>query len=118
MFYLAGAESLSDNEEMANAAIDAAIASSEFLIWSFAFGLSITVFAGFRASRAAGVLHLRHGGWTALVSAALGLLFLLVPDFDSTPPNPLWYDALSIGLMVPAGVLGGWLASRGTESAV
>ncbi len=117
VFYLAGAEALSDDEETATQAIDAAVASPDLLLWSFVLGLSITVYASFRASRAAGTLHLRHGGWTAVVSAVLGFLLLLVTGGDSSPANPLWYDALSLGLMVPAGVLGGWLASREVESA-
>ncbi len=66
MLYLAGAAALSDDEETATQALNAALASPDFLLWSFVLGLSITVYAGFRASRAAGTLHLRHGGWIGL----------------------------------------------------
>ena len=112
IFYLAGAEPSSGDEEISDQALDAAMASPEFLLWGFAVGLSITAYASFRASRAAGTLHIRHGGWTAAVSAVLGLFFLFLPGSDSVPPAPLWYDALSLALMFPAGLLGGWFASR------
>ena len=111
MFYFAGAEALTDDEEVANQAIDAAVASSEFLLWSVVLGLLVTVYTGFRASRAAGAFYLRHGGWTAVASAAFGSLLLFLPGADLEPPTPIWYDAMSYSLMLPAGVLGGWLAS-------
>ena len=42
----------------------------------------------------------------------IGLLFLLLPGEAAGPAPPLWYDALALALMVPAGVFGGWLASK------
>jgi hypothetical protein len=111
MFYVAGAEVLTDDEEGAYQAIDAAVASSEFLLWSIVLGLSVTVFTSFRAARAADAFYLRHGGWTAVAAATFGALFLFLPGVESETQAPLWYDAMSYGLMLPAGVLGGWLAS-------
>lgn len=110
--YFAGAEALAEDEEVANRAIDQALQSPEFLFWSCVVGLSITVYAGFWASRRAGVFHLRHGGWTAVASAALASLFLLIPGATEGPSPPLWYDALALALVLPAGVLGGWIAAR------
>ena len=115
MWFVAGAEAFSDDPETASRSIDQALATPEFLLWSFVVGIAITVYAAFWASRRAGVLHLRHGGWTAVASAALASLFLLVPDSTAGPQAPLWYDALALVLMVPSGVLGGWLASRLAE---
>lgn len=115
MFFLAGDGALSDDEEIAGPALEAAASSADFLLWGLALGLSITVYTSFRAARAAGTFHLRHGGWTAVVSALIGLLFLLVPDAGSNSSSSLWYDAVSLGLVLPAGVLGGWLASAKPE---
>ena len=112
MFYVAGAEALSDDEVAASRAIDQAIVAPEFLFWSFIIGISITAYAAFWASRRAGTLHLRHGGWTAVLSAVIASMFLLVPDAAADPQPPLWYNGLSLGLMIPTGIFGGWVASR------
>ena len=74
--------------------------------------VSITAYAGFWASNRAGAFHLRHGGWTAVSSALLASVFLLVPGANAGPTTPLWLDGLGLALMVPAGVLGGWFASK------
>ena len=115
MFLVAGAAAFSDDEETANQAIDQTIVAPEFLFWSFVVGLSITSYAAFWASRRAGVLYLRHGGWTAVASAVLASVFLLIPNATAGPQPPLWYEGLALALMVPAGVFGGWLASKVSE---
>lgn len=112
MWFVAGAGAFSDDEETARQAIDEALVSPEFLLWTSAVGAAITVYAAFWAARRAGVLHLRHGGWTAVASAALACLFLLLPGTTANPQTPLWHDALALALTVPSGLLGGWLASR------
>jgi len=109
---VAGADAFSKDEETARRAIDRAVVAPEFLFWSFIVGISITVYAAFWASRRARVFYLRHGGWTAVASAVLASLFLLVPGAAAGPAPPLWYTGLALSLMVPAGVFGGWLASR------
>jgi hypothetical protein len=118
MLYFAGAGAFAEDEETVNKAIDQAFAMPGFLVCLFVVGLSITVYAGFWASRRAGLLHLRHGGWTAVASAVLGSLFLLVPGVTAGPAVPLWYDALALTLVIPAGVFGGWLASNAIRPAV
>ena len=112
MLYVAGAETFSEDEETIERAIDQAFVAPEFLLWSFIVGISITAYAAFWASRRAGVFHLRHGGWTAVASAVLASLFLLIPAPTAAPAPPLWYNALSLAVMLPAGVFGGWLASK------
>jgi hypothetical protein len=112
MLYFAGSAAFAQDEETARRAMDQAIAAPGFLLCLFVVGLSITAYAAFWASRRAGLLHLRHGGWTAVASAALGSLFLLAPGAAAGPAPPLWYDVLALALMVPAGVFGGWLASH------
>lgn len=105
-------EALSEDEEAASRAMDQALVSPEFMFLSVIVGFPITVYAAFWAARRAGTLHLRHGGWTAVVSVALPSLFLLLPGANRGPHAPLWYDALSLALMLVAGLLGGWLAGR------
>lgn len=114
--YLAGPDAFSEDEESASQAIEGAAAEPEFLLWSFVVGGAVTVYAGYWAARRAGVFHLRHGGWTAVASALLASLFLLAPGATAGTAPPIWYDALSLALIVPAGVLGGWLArARGAR---
>jgi hypothetical protein len=115
MLYVAGIEAFSEDEETANQAIDQAIVAPEFLLMSFFVGISITVYAAYWASRRAGVFHLRHGGWTAVVSALLATVILLVPGASAGPAPPLWHQGLGLALMVPAGVFGGWLALKFTD---
>ena len=68
-------------------------------------GLALTSFGAFIAARMAGVEHIKHG--LAVGVAMLLLGFLLIP-FGGMP---LWYDVLSILLIVPAGWVGGYLAA-------
>ena len=117
ILYVAGIEAFSEDEETTNQAIDQAIVTSEFLFMSFFVGISITVYAAYWASRRAGVFHLRHGGWTAVASALLATVVLLVPGASASPTLPLWYQGLGLALMVPAGVFGGWLAFKLAEPA-
>jgi hypothetical protein len=111
-FLLAGEDGLAEDPEQFERTLDQAVETPEFLLWAFVVGLAITVYAAYWASRRAGVLHLRHGGWTAVASLALASLFLLVPGATEGSAAPAWYDALSIALMLPAGVLGGWIAAK------
>ena len=103
-------DAFSEDAASAERAMERLFASSEFLFWSAAVGLAITVYAGLWVSRRAGALHLRHGGWTAATALVLGTLFLLLPGANEGPAPPLWYETLGVVLMVPAGVLGGWIA--------
>lgn len=114
---LAGSEWLGEDEEAAGRAIDEATASPEFMLLALVVGLAVTAWAAWWASRRAGRLHLRHGGWTAVTSAALAFVWLLAPGAGEGAASPFWYDALSLGLMLPAGLLGGWIAGRRSEDA-
>jgi|SRR5262245_721814 len=109
--YFAGAEAFASDERTANQAMDRALAAPGFLVCQLVVGVSVTVYAAYWASRRAGLLHLRHGGWTALASALLGFVVLVASGAPAGPAPPLWYEALGLALMLPAGVLGGWLAS-------
>jgi hypothetical protein len=92
------------------AAFDALSADPQFLVWSMVLGLSCTVLGAFVGARRAGTLHLRHGGWVAVASAVIGLLFLLLPGEAAGPAPPLWYEVVSWVLLLPSGLLGGALS--------
>ena len=110
ILYFAGAEAFSENKNLANRALDGAMENPAFLSSFFVVGLVITVYAAFWASQRAEHLHLRHGGWTAITSTAISFLLLLITGAADGSGPPFWYEAIGMALMVPAGVLGGWLA--------
>lgn len=119
LFWLAGPDAFSTDEEVAERAIEAILLSSEFLLLYFIVGMLATVVGAFAGARRAGASHVRHGGWIAVCSALISLLFLLLAGAEPGPAPPLWYDAVGLVLILPAGMLGGWLASlvdRGTAS--
>jgi hypothetical protein len=107
---LAGEAAFSDDEEVTQAAFDALSADPQFLVWSMVLGLSCTVLGAFVGARRAGKLHLRHGGWVAVASAVIGMLYLLLPAEAAGPVPPLWYDVVGWVLLLPAGLLGGALS--------
>lgn len=109
LLLLAGPEAFSE-EETAQAAVDQVLASPEGLFWAAMMGLTATVIGAWYGARRAGVYPLRHGGWVAVVSAALAVPFLLVPGTESSAPTPAWYEAAGLAAMLPAGLLGGALA--------
>lgn len=112
MLWFAGADAFAEDPETAERAIDHVLADPAFLAASFAVGIAVTGYAAFWAAGRAGTLHVRHGGWTAVASAALACLFLLLPGASAGAAPPWWYDVLAFACMLPAGVAGGWLASR------
>jgi hypothetical protein len=109
--WFAGADAFSDEDASARA-IEAVSASPEFLLASLLVGLGATAYGGYFAARRAGVSHLRHGGWVAVVSATIGFLSLLLPGANTGPQPPAWYGVLGLVLMIPAGVLGGFIALK------
>lgn len=114
---LAGSALFAEDPEVANKAIDHALASPEGLLLSALLGLSATVAGAYYGARRAGQQYLRHGGWVAVVSLLVSLPFLLLPEAQSSIPNPAWYDLSTIAAVVPAGLLGGAIARAGTSAA-
>ena len=107
---LAGEDAFSEDEEISQAAFDGLSADPEYWMWSIVLGLSCTVLGAFVGARRAGRLHLRHGGWVAVASAAIGLLFLLLPAEAAGPSPPPWFDLIGWVLLLPSGILGGAIA--------
>ena len=89
-------------------------ASMTYVVASLALGALCTAFGAFAGARRAGQLHVRHGGWIAVASTAIGfLLTVLSPASDpiDVPANPLWAQVLAWLLILPAGMGGGALAA-------
>jgi hypothetical protein len=91
-------------------ALEALLSQPEFLLCSLVVGLGCTVLGGYVGATRAGSLHVRHGGWIAVTSAALGLLLALLPGPAPSSGPPFWYEATGWLLLLPAGLLGGLLA--------
>jgi hypothetical protein len=103
-------EIFSEDEEASQAAFDALSSEPEFLLWSLVLGVACTVLGAYIGAGRAGQFHVRHGGWIAVASAALGLVFMLVSGERPGPSPPLWYEATGWVLLLPAGLLGGALS--------
>jgi len=117
LFWVAGPDVFSQDEEAAGQAINATVLSSEFLLSGLIVGMLATVIGAYVGARRAGISHVRHGGWVAICSALISLLFLLDPGANSQSAPPLWYDAVGLVLILPAGLLGGLLAERRDRAA-
>ncbi len=114
---LIGPGVLSKDDATFEDALRQALSSPEGLHWSAVLGLAATIIGAYYGARRAGTLHVRHGGWVAVVSMVLGLAFQLVSTAGSSSAYPFWYEAVGLAAMVPAGMLGGFLASSVRESA-
>lgn len=90
--------------EEAEAAVQAALQHTGFLLTSAAYGIATTVFAGHVAARMARAYPYFNALAVGVIGLALGLLL--------SSDAPWWYDALALLLSVPAAVLGGHLAVR------
>jgi len=82
--------------------------SSAIQVFYAASGLFMSVMGGYVAARLAAFAHLRHGLLTGLVSSALSLASLSIPQENS---GSLWLGALVSLAAVPCATLGGYLAS-------
>lgn len=67
--------------------------------------LAFTFIGGYFAAQMAGQSHILHAG----VVAGLGLVFSFL---CWEPGLPLWYGLLHFGGMVPAGLMGGYIAKN------
>ena len=110
---LIGPGVLSKDDATFEDALRQALSSPEGLLWSAVLGLAATIIGAYYGARRAGTLHVSHGGWVAAVSVILGLPFYLLSTAESASAYPMWYEAVGLAAMVPAGMLGGYLASRG-----
>ena len=87
--------------------------SIAYTVGSLAIGALGTVVGAFVGARRAGQLHVRHGGWIAVTSTAIGVLLTALQS--AAPPDRRRASALGRGarrgcLILPPGVTGGALA--------
>ena len=101
---------LDEDSAAAQQVLEAPMASPEARLWGAALGLFATLAGAFYGARRAGVLHVRHGGWVAMASLVLGLPVYLNPGVQGSDALPLWVEMLGLAAMLPAGMLGGFLA--------
>jgi hypothetical protein len=104
---------MSQDQAASRKALEEGHASRAYEIGNMVLGALGTVFGAFVGARRAGLLHVRHGGWIAVASTAIGFVMaLLVPpaQVDVADP-PLWIQALAWLLILPAGMSGGALAA-------
>ena len=109
---------LGDGSPEAREAAREVLSSDPVVAASLAVGAACTVLGAFVGARWAGQLHVRHGGWIAVISTALSALFLLVitpsPEAAANQAQyPFWADAVGWLLIIPSGMLGGALAAVG-----
>lgn len=67
--------------------------------------LGFTFIGGYFAAQTAGQSHILHAGVVAVMGLILSFLCW-------EPDLPLWYGFLHVGGMVPAGLLGGYIAKN------
>ncbi len=109
--WLAGPAAFSEDDAAAQDALEA-LSSPEGLFWGAVLGLTATIVGAYYGARRAGRLQAVHGGWVAVVSILLGLPFYFLSASEPISSYPLWYEVVGLIAMVPAGMLGGVLASR------
>jgi hypothetical protein len=106
-------DALSGDEAVRNGALDQLYGSIAYTVGSLAIGSLGTVFGAFAGARRAGQLHVRHGGWIAVTSTAIGVLLTALQPVTSPDPAdaiPLWVEVAAWLLILPSGVVGGALA--------
>jgi hypothetical protein len=90
-------------------ALEALMASPEFLLASMAVGLLCTVLGAYVGCRRAACFFIRHGVWVAVGSALVSVISQALAGAEDPRP-PLWMDIIGLTLMFPAGACGGLLA--------
>ena len=102
----------SQDEAVARQALEELHASTLYVDANLAIGALCTALGAFAGARRAGKLHVRHGGWIAVTSTALGVfLTLLEPTPTEVGSVPVWVEVTAWLLILPAGMTGGALAS-------
>jgi putative membrane protein (TIGR04086 family) len=93
---------------------NAALATPHWIIFEIV-GLFFTGAGGFVAARMARTRHIQHGAAVGVGALLLGVLVEWVIPAD---PAPVWYAAVSMVSVIPAGALGGYAAARRANSPV
>ncbi|HKA15549.1 MAG TPA: hypothetical protein VKH41_11070 [Myxococcota bacterium] len=105
-------EVTSQDQAASRRALEQCYASTAYVTANLVLGALGTVLGAFVGARRAGQLHVRHGGWIAVASTAIGFLMSVLSapaQVDAT--DPLWAQVLAWLLILPAGMIGGALAA-------
>ena len=105
-------ELASQDEAQVRKVLGELAASTSYVAANIALGALGTMLGAFVGARRAGQLHVRHGGWIAVASTALGALLLLFePPVRDAAEFPRWAQVVANLLILPAGMSGGALAA-------
>ena len=74
--------------------------------------MSFVSIGGFFAGMIARQEEVKHAGIMGLVSLVLSAATQLLPIEEQPVWNPVWFEFLSIAVVVPAALFGGFLAGR------
>lgn len=94
--------------DMPDEAIDNFYKTNRNLYLLFLLGTACTVFGGFIGAKLAGSSEIRHGGWVGAVSLIISVLIEM--SSDQSQSYPRLFSILSVAVVIPAGVLGGYLS--------
>ncbi len=98
-----------DDQEF-EAAYNALFLDTEFLVVTFLLGALATVIGAYVGAKRAATLQLKYGLVIALAVGMSTLLLYLIPSDEPSTEMPLWYDVIGWLILLPAGVLGGYIA--------
>ena len=102
----------SHDEAQARKVLAELATSTGYVTANIVLGALGTVLGAFVGARRAGQLYVRHGGWIAVTSTAIGaLLMLLEPPTSDAAGFPFWSQVVAWLLILPAGMTGGALAA-------
>ena len=102
------AKELSKEGEISSDTIAEYMMTTEGLLIGFAIGALGTAIGGFVAARKAGQLEIKHGGLVGFCSLIIS--FIEEAMREEGVPLPDWFRLLSVLAIVPAGMLGGYVA--------
>jgi len=110
LFAILGGDAFGEggSEQQVKEAMQAAISSLAFLLPSMVLGSLTTVVGGYLAARIAKSYPYFNALALGLLGAAFGLLFW--------PQYPIWFNLLSLVLVVPAALLGAHLLTRSSRT--
>jgi hypothetical protein len=107
IFFDSGALELSESEFAEHSEV--VRQGAGYLVTSLLMGALATVIGAFFAARKAGAVHLKQGLWVSIASA---VFYLVIPDGELGDVIPLWAEVASWSILLPSGILGGYLAKH------
>lgn len=96
-----------DMYHLSTSEMEARLQSPSSILAMIIIGLAFTVLGGYVAGRVSSTHEVIHG----LIVGAISLLIGLA-SFGSLP---LWYDIVSLVVVIPCGMLGGWIAVKNRQ---